>query len=97
MRLWRWAAMLAILTAELSSAGITASESVVSAGCRADRVQNIVRRVRSEALAQRARRRAGAATVRFLSPGQVVTMEYRADRLNLALDIRGRVARVSCG
>ena len=35
-------------------------------------------------------------TVRILRPGMAVTMDYRADRLNIAVDANGRIERVYC-
>ncbi len=49
------------------------------------------------ALERDARARSGATTVRWLSPGQAVTMEFNATRLSLTLDGRGRVVRAACG
>jgi hypothetical protein len=51
----------------------------------------------SERLAGRARRASGAATTRRIAPGQVYTMDFRPDRLNLELDGRGIVRRIRCG
>ena len=51
----------------------------------------------SDQLGRRARRRAGAWTVRTIEPGKVYTMEFRADRLTMVLDARGRVRAVRCG
>lgn len=34
---------------------------------------------------------------REISPGQVVTQEYQPERLNIFLDPKGWIARVSCG
>lgn len=42
-------------------------------------------------------RAAGAQQYRFLRPGQAVTLEYNAGRLNLELDAAGKVLRVRCG
>lgn len=41
--------------------------------------------------------KSGARLVRWLSPGQAVTMEFNASRLSLTLDGRGRVVRAVCG
>jgi hypothetical protein len=35
--------------------------------------------------------------VRVIRPGQAVTMDYSAQRLNVELDKADRVARLSCG
>lgn len=51
----------------------------------------------SEALLERARTGSGAGIARRLSPGQVVTMEYRADRLNLVTGADGKVSAARCG
>jgi hypothetical protein len=67
------------------------------AACNAAAAQELVGRVGSPALAGEAQRLAGAGTVRFLRPGQIVTMEYRADRLNLHVGADNRVERIVCG
>lgn len=59
--------------------------------------QRLIGREWSEELARTAQRLARAKTVRTLRPGQVVTMEYRADRLNLHVDANNRVERIACG
>ena len=38
-----------------------------------------------------------AAVLRWLRPGQIVTMEYRADRVSVALGAGNRIERVNCG
>jgi hypothetical protein len=65
--------------------------------CNAARAQRLVGRQASAALAEEARRRTGAETVRWLRPGQIVTMEYRFGRLNIKLDSANRVEGFSCG
>lgn len=35
--------------------------------------------------------------VRVIRPGMAVTMDYRADRLNIEIDARETIIRVSCG
>lgn len=35
--------------------------------------------------------------VRVIPPGTAVTMDYSAERLNIATDGTGRITRVSCG
>lgn len=44
-----------------------------------------------------ARNRANATVSRVLRPGQAVTMEFNAARLNLEVDARSRVTAVRCG
>ena len=69
----------------------------VSGRCNATPAQFAEGRAADAALENEARTRAGAKTVRVLRPNQVVTMEFNAERLNLAVDDAGRVTRVSCG
>ena len=65
--------------------------------CDAARPQELIGRQASPAVAREARRLSGARTARFLRPGQIVTMEYRADRLNLHLDAQDKGERIICG
>lgn len=65
--------------------------------CRNVDFSRFVGKAGTTALAAEARAAAGAATVRWLRPGQVVTMEFRDDRLNIELDAANRVVRARCG
>jgi len=44
-----------------------------------------------------ARKRAGAYMARVLRPGQVTTREFNAERLNLEVDVTGRILAARCG
>ena len=48
-------------------------------------------------LGEQARVTAGARVERALRPGQIVTMEFRSDRLSFTLDEKGRISQVNCG
>ncbi len=65
--------------------------------CNAGPPQRLLGHAWSEELAGEAQRLAGARAVRPLRPGQVVTMEYRVDRLNLHLDARYWDTPIDCG
>ena len=65
--------------------------------CDAAAAQGLVGQAATSALAADAQRLAGAGTMRWLRPGQMVTMEYRADRLNIQIDEQNRVIAVRCG
>lgn len=67
------------------------------AECNAAPAQELVGRQASPGLAAEAQRLTGARIWRWLRPGQIVTMEYRADRLNLHLDADDKVERIVCG
>ncbi|MDX3883974.1 MAG: I78 family peptidase inhibitor [Sphingomonas sp.] len=65
--------------------------------CRADRAQYLVGKVAEGGVIERARKATGARTVRMLRPGQPVTMDYRADRLNVEVDSRQFIRSIRCG
>ena len=65
--------------------------------CDAAKAQSFVGEPENAAIAERARKESGARTVRWLRPGQIVTMEYRDDRLNLELDSQGKIIAIRCG
>lgn len=65
--------------------------------CDAGAVQWMIGELPDDALVERARLAAGAASVRVIAEGMMVTQDYRDDRLNLDLDARGRVRAVRCG
>ena len=99
------ATLAAIAPLLMSACGNTAPASSEAASpsmpaatrCNAAPAQFAVGRNVDAALEGDARTRAGAKTSRVLKPGQVVTMEFNAERLNLSVDDAGRVTRVSCG
>jgi hypothetical protein len=68
-----------------------------SGSCNADRLGNLVGRERTSELGAEALRRSGARQLRWIRPGDAVTMDYREDRLNIHLDAQGRVERFQCG
>jgi hypothetical protein len=65
--------------------------------CNASRVQDLVGREASTELGTEAARRSGARALRWIQPGDMVTQDYRTDRLNIELDGRNRVSRLRCG
>jgi hypothetical protein len=65
--------------------------------CDDVQAQWLVGKAPAEADLLQAQKDAGARTARVLKPGQVVTMEFRADRLNAEVDEKGLVSSVRCG
>ncbi len=51
----------------------------------------------SPQLLEQARARAGAQNARILKPNDMITLEYRSDRLNLNADDNLVITRVNCG
>ena len=81
--------------------GASQGEPVEAVGsgqpCRAGELGELVGHEATQALGAEALRRSGARSLRWIRPGDVVTMDYREDRLNIHLDSRGRVERFACG
>ena len=75
----------------------TPPAAVPGVECNANNLQALIGQKRSEALTAEAKRLSGANVVRYLTPGMMVTMEFRADRLNLHLGTDGKVGSARCG
>ena len=65
--------------------------------CDAAAAQAFVGKVATAEVVEQARAAAGARTARTLAPGQMVTMDYRAGRLNLDVDDGNVITGVRCG
>jgi hypothetical protein len=65
--------------------------------CDAGKASSVVGQLPTPETQERARTHAGAEVVRALRHDQPVTEEFRANRLNLMLNAKGRIASVHCG
>ena len=65
--------------------------------CNADAVQGLVGQAGTDAVLEQAKTDSGARTVRALRPGEPATMDFRADRLDIALDDKGVIQSLRCG
>ena len=65
--------------------------------CNADAARGFIGQLATSEVVEQARKAAGAGIARTLKPGQVVTMEYRGDRLDLDVDASNVVTGVRCG
>nr|WP_255417425.1 I78 family peptidase inhibitor [Lysobacter sp. TY2-98] len=68
-----------------------------AAQCHADAAQSYVGQPATPQNVEAARLRAGAQVVRVLKPGQMVTMEYSAVRLNVRVDGANVILAITCG
>jgi hypothetical protein len=66
-------------------------------GCDAEDVQPWVGKPFPADGAEQARQATGSTVVRVVRPGEAVTMDFRADRLTIALDAAGKVVSARCG
>ena len=65
--------------------------------CNAAALTSMVGRAWSDRLRPRALRLSGARAARVIRPGDMVTMDFRSDRLNVHLNGQGRIDRFDCG
>ncbi|WP_407549552.1 I78 family peptidase inhibitor [Xanthomonas euvesicatoria] len=65
--------------------------------CDATQVQSLVGQPLTDAVGEQARSDAGAKSVRVLKPGQMTTMEFNGERLNLEVDAKNVITSVRCG
>lgn len=92
--------MRILAVAMLLAAGCaTAQETPVRGAGKCDpaKAQRLLGRPATPKLGAQALRLTGAASLRWIRPGDVVTMDYREGRVNLHLDGRDRVKKVACG
>lgn len=68
-----------------------------AAPCNAKPAQGAVGQSATASVMEAARVRSGAQIARILRPGQMVTKEFNAQRLNLEVDANGRILAVTCG
>ena len=88
--------LIAALALSLPACATTATEAP-TAGCRAEAAAALVGRPGTAALGGEALRLTGARRLRWIRPGDMVTMDYSPERLNVHLDGEGRVERLACG
>jgi predicted small secreted protein len=65
--------------------------------CNAEGGQFAVGQQASMDLLNQVRTRTGALDARILGPNDMVTLEYRSERVNVNADASGKVIRVNCG
>lgn len=66
--------------------------------CNPERLpRRLIGRAGTPELGAEAQRRSGAARLRWIRPGDMVTMEFSPQRLNIHLDSLERVQRLTCG
>jgi len=65
--------------------------------CRSEGLDAFVGREPTPEVGSEIIAKSGAKVFRWLVPGQIVTMEFRADRLNIVLDDAGKVSAIRCG
>jgi hypothetical protein len=70
---------------------------VAATPCGSHRIGDLVGKQRSDAVAEDAKARSGAGRIRWIAPGQMVTMDYSEGRLNIYTDEAGKITELRCG
>jgi len=102
---WKLASLGSVMAMALLAGCGTTSESVKDpvatetghSRCVANAAEFAIGQQASPALLEEARKRAGAQNARILKPSDMVTLEYRSDRLNLNTNDALVITRVNCG
>jgi len=81
----------------MACATVSPNEGSAAPGCRVEGLQDLTGRPATSELGAEALRRSGARRLRWIRPGDVVTMDYSAERLNVHVDAASRVERFACG
>lgn len=93
--------MAALTVSGCSTSGKSTEQSAAAPAfdgrCNAEAARYTVGKPASADLLEQARAKAGAQIARILRPHDMVTLEYRSDRLNLNSDDTGAITRVNCG
>jgi hypothetical protein len=89
-----------LVAAAVLTAGCTPVElrgSPAAGVCKAESLGDLVGKRASDARGDVMLKRSGARVLRWLAPNAVMTMDFRADRLNVHTDDKGRIGRLTCG
>ncbi|MCY1528926.1 Peptidase inhibitor I78 family protein [compost metagenome] len=92
-------ALLAVLTG-CSSADKPATPESQAKGpgaCNAEVVQSLLGQIATADVVKQAHQLSGAQTARVLAPGDVMTMDYNARRLNINIDESEVIEQITCG
>jgi hypothetical protein len=74
-----------------------AAASAEMSECGSGKATDLVGKRWTEAMSAPTLKRTGARSLRVIAPGDMVTMDYRPNRLNIETDAEGRVVRLKCG
>lgn len=85
-----------IALALLPLAGCTIDVKTNS-NCVVENPQGYIGQLYSNRIADRIKDLSRAAHVRAIRPGEMVTMEFKANRVNVVLDENNKVTRIYCG
>jgi hypothetical protein len=94
--------LLLLPAALLSGCAVASAQEAPVAGqsgyvCRGEGLERFVGQAATQEIGAEMLRVSGARTLRWVSPGMAVTMDFREDRLTVYLDAANRIERSNCG
>ncbi|MEE4861005.1 I78 family peptidase inhibitor [Pseudomonas alliivorans] len=101
---WKFATLgFVVVTSVLAGCSSTpdsapeATSNTVPGRCDAEPAQFAIGKQASIDLLTQVRSRSGSMDARILGPNDMVTLEYRSERVNVNTDASGKVIRINCG
>ena len=91
-----WSLLLLVAACAPHPAPVTGEQAQAGGRCDAAAVQRFVGQT-ADTAAPDALRLSGAKSLRRYATGDMVTMDYRADRLNVEHNADGRIVKLTCG
>lgn len=91
-----WSLLLSVAACAPHPAPVTGEQAQAGGGCAAAAAQQFAGQA-ADTAAPKALRLSGAKSLRRHATGDMLTMDYRADRLNIETDANGRIAKLTCG
>ncbi len=89
--------LLALPLLSLGGCATTAPQVAGKGSCSADELADYAGRPATAKLAEEMMQASGAKVLQWIQPGQMVTMDFRSDRLRVKLGPDNKVASVNCG
>ena len=83
----------------VESASATASnpETIEVSSCATEKVARFIGATATPAVRKAVESVAGRAPVRWIAPGQAITLDFSPARLNIMIDEQGKIATMRCG
>jgi hypothetical protein len=75
----------------------TNSSEPAAEKCGADKLARFLNLLPTEPVKREIAQTAGTSSIRYIAPGDVVTMDFRPDRLDVETGVDGRIKRFRCG
>ncbi len=84
-------------TAAPQSAMTSAAQTIASTPCGSEKVARFIGAMATPAVRKTIAALAGRAPVRWIAPGQAITLDFNSARLNVLLDEANKIAATRCG